>query len=82
MSSEYSPSIDSPRPFSRRCPQASGCEGTGALESYAVRWVDPDWAHHIISAPSETEALDTAREFVREGARCACVLMRLYGVRQ
>ena len=81
MQSAYSHSDDSPRPFSRRCPQASGCGGVGALESYAVRWVDADWAHHIIGTPSEAEALAIAREFAREGARCACVMVRLYGVR-
>ncbi len=67
--------------FPLRCPQASGCMGTGALEPYAVRWVDAEHAHRTAGATSEPEAGDAARELLREGALCACVWRRAFTVR-
>ena len=70
-----------PRPFFFRCPQASGCDGFGPVEAYAVRWVQGDGSHNMAGAASEADALKAAHEFLREGARCACVSLRLFEVR-
>ena len=55
--------------------------GTGFLESYAVRWVDAEYAHRTAGATSELEAGDAARDLLREGALCACVWRRAFTVR-
>lgn len=70
-----------PRPFFLRCPHASGCSGDGPAERYTVRWVAGDCAHRFQAAVSEKEALAAAGEYVREGARCACVSLMLHRVR-
>ena len=74
-------SARNPSFFPLRCPQASGCAGTGIVESYVVRWVDVDHAHRTAGAASEREAGDAAQELLREGALCACVWRRAFTVR-